>query len=195
MIKRTGPSRPVNASAVDEGAGSAARDGGTDDIDVTVGVECAEPVDARRWASLFAAFLAAEGVGAGAQAGLTFVSAEAMAALNATHMGFDGPTDVLAFPVDGRDASGADGVGPHGVGPPGVVGDIVICPSVAAAQASEHAGDEAGELALLIVHGALHLLGHDHALGDDREHMQRRERALLAALHGPLAGDPWRTRW
>jgi probable rRNA maturation factor len=102
-------------------------------------------------------------------------------------MGSAGPTDVLSFPIDGLDAAGAGDPGG-----PGLVGDVVVCPSVAHAAAATHAGRPDDEIALLVVHGALHLLGHDHAEADEREVMQARERALLAALHGPLAGDPWR---
>jgi probable rRNA maturation factor len=72
-----------------------------------------------------------------------------------------------------------------------MVGDVVICPVVAWGGAADHAGSDDDEIALLVVHGALHLLGHDHALDEERSHMQARERALLAAHHGDLAGDPW----
>ncbi len=151
---------------------------------ITLEVACADGVDGERWAGLLAATLADEGVVAGAQAGLTFVDAAAMAELNEEHMGASGPTDVLAFPIDGREAAG-------GAGPPGVVGDVVVCPSVAAANAGDHAGTVDDEVALLVVHGGLHLVGHDHADDDERRRMQARERTLLAAHHGPLAGDPW----
>ncbi|HXH57914.1 rRNA maturation RNase YbeY [Iamia sp.] len=153
-------------------------------------VECDDDVEGERWSRLLAAALAAEGVAPGAEAGLSFVTPAAMAELNAAHMGATGPTDVLAFPIDGRDAAG----GTSGSGPPGVVGDVVVCPSVAHTNAPGHAGLAADELALLVVHGALHLIGHDHAEGDEREQMQARERALLAELHGPLAADPWAER-
>jgi probable rRNA maturation factor len=65
------------------------------------------------------------------------------------------------------------------VDPPVVLGDVVICPTVAARQAPEHAGTLDAELALLVVHGVLHLLNYDHA--DEREAvtMQGRERELL----------------
>jgi probable rRNA maturation factor len=101
-------------------------------------------------------------------------------------MGGDGPTDVLSFPIDGLDAAGP--AGPDG---PGLVGEGVVCPSGAGAAAPTPPGRPEDEIALLVVHGALHLLGHDHAETDEREVMQARERALLAELHGPLAGDPW----
>ncbi|WCO65592.1 rRNA maturation RNase YbeY [Iamia majanohamensis] len=169
-----------------DGADDGAPPAGTGAVEVAGEVACAEPVDADRWSALLADVLAAEGVAAGAQVGLTFVGAEAMAELNATHMGAEGPTDVLAFPVDGREAAGAGDAGP-----PGLVGDLVVCPRVAATNAPDHAGTEDDELALLVVHGALHLVGHDHAEADERARMQARERTLLADLHGPLAADPW----
>ncbi|HEX7131163.1 MAG TPA: rRNA maturation RNase YbeY [Iamia sp.] len=153
-------------------------------IEVVLTDESDEDVDGPRWAVLLAAVLEAEGVAPGAQAGLTFVTPSAMAELNQAHMGGSGPTDVLAFPIDGLDAAG----GPS----PGIVGDVVVCPVVAWAGAADHAGSDDDELALLVVHGALHLLGHDHAEDDEREVMQGREQALLAAHHGALAGDPWK---
>jgi probable rRNA maturation factor len=156
-------------------------------VQVTLTDDCDEDVDGPRWAGLLAAVLEAEGVAAGAEAGLTFVTPSAMAELNAAHMGGTGPTDVLAFPIDGIDAAGAGGSSP-----PGMVGDVVICPVVAWAGAADHAGSDDDELALLVVHGALHLLGHDHAEVDDTTVMQARERALLADHHGALAGDPWK---
>jgi probable rRNA maturation factor len=99
-------------------------------------------------------------------------------------MGSNGPTDVLSFPIDsGDDLDDAD---------ERLVGDIVVCPAVAARNAPRHAGTYPDEIALLLVHGALHLLGHDHAEAGDRNRMQQRERQLLAAHYGPLAGNPWK---
>ncbi len=172
MIRRPGPGGPRPQTAP---------------IEVDLTVDCDEEVDGPRWAGLLAAALAAEGVAPGAAVGLTFVAPTVMADLNQAHMGGTGPTDVLAFPIDGLAAEGSTG----GVAVPGVVGDVVICPAVAWAGAEGHAGSADDELALLVVHGALHLLGHDHGEDDERVVMQGRERALLAAHHGPLAGDPW----
>jgi len=155
-------------------------------VAVEVVVDCDDDVDGPRWGALLSAALRREGVAPGAEAGLTFVAPSAMAELNREHMGAAGPTDVLSFPIDGLDAAGPDD--PDG---PGLVGDVVVCPSVAVAAAPTHAGSADDELALLVVHGALHLLGHDHSEADEREVMRGRERALLAELHGPLAGDPW----
>ncbi len=157
--------------------------GGPRGVSVLLTDESEADVDGTRWAALLAAVLQAEGVADGAEAGLTFVTPTAMAELNHAHMGGDGPTDVLAFPIDGRDAAGGAS--------PGMVGDVVVCPVVAWAGSADHAGSDDDEIALLVVHGALHLLGHDHAEDDERTVMQGRERDLLAAHHGALAGDPW----
>lgn len=140
-------------------------------------------VDLPAWCRLLADALAAEGVAARAEASLSLVDPSRIAELNAQHLGGDGPTDVLSFPIDGA--------GPVADDEPWVVGDVVLCPSVAAAQAPTHAGTLDDELALLVVHGALHLCGWDHATPEDQTVMQRRERELLSALHHLPARNPW----
>ncbi len=103
------------------------------------------------------------------------VDLDTMTGLNAEHMGADRPTDVLAFPLEPDVFSSLDGEPP-------MVGDIVICPAVAVEQAADHAGTVEAEFALLVIHGVLHLLGHDHAEPDETTEMQSRERGHLAAL-------------
>ena len=117
-----------------------------------------------------------------ATVGLVVVSPDEMASINGEHRGKAEPTDVLSFPIDGTDDPG-DGQW--------MVGDVVLCPSVAVAQASEHAGTPADELALLVVHGGLHLAGWDHAEPREQAGMWSRERELLTDLHGAPARDPW----
>jgi len=97
--------------------------------------------------------LVAEGVEEG-ELGLAFVGTEEMRELKREHLGVDEVTDVLSFPIDGRDAL------PDGL--PRQLGDVVLCPEVV--------GDE---WRLPLTHGVLHLLGYDH--GDE---MEARERAL-----------------
>ena len=95
-------------------------------------------------------------------------------------MDLPGPTDVMSFPMDelrpGRDEQDPD---------EGVLGDIVLCPSVAAKQAHDagHATEE--ELLLLTTHGILHLLGYDHAEPDEETEMFELQRQLLLTF---LAG-------
>lgn len=143
------------------------------------------PVERDQWATLVAAVLAAEGVSGPGEVNVLFVDAAAMSDLNRLHMGATGPTDVLSFPIDaGDDLDDAE---------ERLVGDIVVCPSVAYRNAPGHAGSYPDEVALLLVHGALHLLGHDHADRTEQQRMWDRERELLAVHYGPLTGDPWRT--
>lgn len=114
---------------------------------------------------------------------LTFVDAATMAELNAEHMGVAGPTDVLSFPLD-ADLERSEFVEPpSGQAPPVLLGDVVVCPSVAAEAAATHAGSIDDELALLVVHGVLHVLGHDHTGPDDTAAMQARELHHLERSH------------
>lgn len=151
--------------------------------------QSAVDVDVERWCRLARDVLVTEGVAG--ELTLTFVDRDEMAELNAEHLGGEGPTDVLSFPLDAApngsgDAGGADDPGAvesSGDGPPVLLGDVVVCPEVAAAQAPEHAGTLDDELALLVVHGVLHVLGHDHADPDEAAVMRARERTLLEAHH------------
>lgn len=130
------------------------------------------PVDLDRCAGLVTDVLADEGLsGRPLEVHIHFVDESAIEDLNRQHMGGSGPTDVLAFPVDDP-ALVPDGI-------PVLLGDVVVCPSVAARQAPTHAGDLDTELSLLLVHGVLHLLGHDHAGPVETEVMQAREREHL----------------
>lgn len=130
-------------------------------------------------AGLLAAVLAAEDAPGEAEAGLHLVDRDEIHDLNLRHMGVDGPTDVLSFPLDGTEADAA------------IVGDVVLCSEVAAEQAEGHAGEYADECRLLVVHGALHLAGWDHADAADRDAMWARERELMEDLGVPPIGEPW----
>ncbi|MEW6152938.1 MAG: rRNA maturation RNase YbeY [Actinomycetota bacterium] len=154
-----------------------------------------EPVDTLRWVTLAESVLGAEGVRDDAEVCLLFVDEQAMAELNKRFMGKDGPTDVLAFPIDDDVYEGgrvADSLGPAGPGDdiepsdlPTLLGDVVVCPAVARRNAPNHAGTYDDELALLVVHGILHLLGMDHAEDAEAQAMEEREQELLARFHRP----------
>lgn len=166
-----GQGRPVAGlagTATDERAGEArGQPAGGPSAGLAVAVaderagERSEALDVGAWADLAEAVLRAENVTAG-ELNLVIVDPDEMARLNAEHMGEDGPTDVLSFPLDGAD--------PHPIGAR-MVGDVVVCPACAGPDG----------LALLVVHGVLHLLGYDHAEAADAARMQARERELLAA--------------
>jgi probable rRNA maturation factor len=154
-------------------------------------------VDLGRWQQLALDVLLAEGVRGLAEMAVLFVSEREMTELNDSYMGKPGPTDVLAFPIDAAEAEivqhgqppsrGPDRAPPDPADMPLLLGDVVICPAVAARQAPDHAGTVDDELALLVVHGVLHVLGHDHADDSERAIMQARERELLEQFvwHGP----------
>lgn len=155
--------------------------------------QAAVEVDTLRWIKLAREVLAAEGVRGDAELSVLFVDERAMAELNQRFLGNDGPTDVLAFPMDdevvpsGRSPD-QGGTGPGYTAPepsesPVLLGDVVICPSVAQRNAPGHAGTYDDEMALLLVHGILHLLGMDHADEDEARAMERRERELLDRFH------------
>jgi probable rRNA maturation factor len=157
----------------------------------------AEPVDPGRWADLAQRVLEAKGVRGDAELSLLFVDEATMAGLNQRFMGEAGPTDVLAFPIDeawtepGRwPDAGTTGPDREPADPeegPVLLGDVVICPSVARRNAPEHAGTYDDELALLVVHGILHVLGMDHADAAEEAAMQAEERELLGRFHRPAA--------
>ena len=112
----------------------------------------------------------------GGRLDLHLVDSDVIADLNEEHLGGTGPTDVLSFPLEPDDDVAASERGPR------LLGDVVLCPEVAAVQAPDHAGSLDAELALLVVHGVLHVLGHDHAEPDEAARMLERERAHLEPL-------------
>jgi probable rRNA maturation factor len=150
--------------------------------------QSAVDVDLPRWLRLARLVLAEERAPSDAEVSLIFVDEDAISDLNERFLGGDGPTDVLSFPIDddhvptGRQPD-TGGRGPGSpvdpVDPPVVLGDVVICPAVAARQAPERAGTVDSELALLVVHGVLHLLNYDHAEEREAATMRQREAELL----------------
>ena len=144
---------------------------------VVVGADEQEAVavDVDRWSALARAVLVA--AGRTGELTLTFVDRDEISALNGEHLGEEGPTDVLSFPLDELDDR------PPQSGVPVLLGDVVVCPEAAAEQASSHAGTLDDELALLVVHGVLHVLGMDHADPEETAVMQARERELLDRYH------------
>jgi probable rRNA maturation factor len=124
-------------------------------LEIEVANRSGVPVDAEAAAAFAREVLAAEGLEDG-ELGIAFVSAEEIRGLKHEHLGVDEPTDVLSFPLDGRELL------PDGV--PRALGDIVLCPEVV--------GDD---WRWPLVHGLLHLLGHEHGIA-----MEARERAHLS---------------
>ncbi len=117
------------------------------------------------------------GVNPLAELSILLVDTEYMAELNHRWMGGDGPTDVLAFPMDEGSIDHGPGESPGGE--PTLLGDIVLAPEVAAKQAASAGHSTADELHLLTVHGVLHLLGYDHAEAEEEREMFGLQTRLL----------------
>jgi len=110
----------------------------------------------------------------GAELGIVFVDEKAMEQLHIQWMDEPGPTDVLSFPMDELRPGTVDKPTPAGL-----LGDIVVCPSVAAKQAAKAGHSAHEEMLLLTTHGLLHLLGYDHAEPEDEKEMFDLQRKLL----------------
>lgn len=140
------------------------------EVNVAVQSEGVRPaVSAARLAAAGRLVLGAEGVKA-ALLSVTLLTPSRMAAMNRRHLGHAGATDVISFGF--RDPSGA------------VIGDIYLCPAVAAANARRFGVGVREELLRLVVHGTLHVLGHDHPDGETRvaSPMWKRQERLLARV-------------
>jgi probable rRNA maturation factor len=109
---------------------------------------------------------------------IALVTLAEMEELHIQHMDEPGPTDVLSFEMDELRVP-AEGE----TAEPGILGDVVLCPDFAAKQAAENNQDTASELDLLLVHGILHLLGHDHAEPEEHKVMFGLQGDILAALN------------
>ena len=124
-------------------------------IEIQVDNRSGAVLDERELEALCRRILAAEGIEAG-DLGVALVELAEMRALKQEHLGIDEPTDVLSFPIDGKDELET--------GPPRQLGDVILCPDVV--------GEE---WRWPLVHGLLHLLGHEHGTA-----METRERAYLS---------------
>jgi probable rRNA maturation factor len=150
------------------------RDGA--DVAVYLADEQSEPVDGEDLLALARHVLAERRVPSEMELAVLLVDRETIAALNAEHLGKDGPTDVLAFPIDEP--------GEVTPGGPAILGDVVLCPAVAHEQAAGLGRTPHAELRLLTVHGILHLLGMDHAEPGEERAMFALTDELLASYGG-----------
>jgi probable rRNA maturation factor len=133
-----------------------------------------EPLDLAAFERLAAFVLEREEAHSAVELSIAVVELDEMTDLNVRYRGKEGPTDVLSFECDDPCAV----VGPDETL---ALGDVVLAPAVAEAQAGEYGHTVEEELNLLLVHGILHLLGYEHDEDSDAEVMQERERVLLEA--------------
>jgi probable rRNA maturation factor len=114
---------------------------------------------------------------------IVFVDEPAMEVLHIQWMDEPGPTDVLSFPMDEL-RPGSEGQ----LTPAGLLGDIVVCPQVAATQAEAAGHATINEILLLTTHGVLHLLGFDHAEPEEEKEMFGLQREILEAFYASELG-------
>lgn len=144
------------------------------DIAFDEGVSCA--VGEEELCALLDAVLEAQGVARTCLVSVSLVSEEHIQEINAEWRGVDAPTDVISLECERPDDPQlADGE-------PCELGDIVIAPTYIARQAAAFGTTEADETRLMLVHGMLHLLGHDHLDDEAAEAMEALEDELLAAV-------------
>lgn len=133
-----------------------------------------EPLDLSAFERLAAFVLDREEAPVAVELSIAIVGLAEMSQLNTRFRGKEEPTDVLSFPCDDPCTVAAPDE-------PLAIGDVVLAPEIAEAQAAEYGHTVEEELNLLLVHGVLHLLGYDHEGDEEAAAMQARERALLQA--------------
>ncbi len=149
-------------------------------MSIEVNNESGVAVDEAEFAALGRHVLDAMRVHPQTDLSILLVDEEVMTDLHVRWMDEPGPTDVLSFPMDEL-RPGADGEPT----PAGLLGDVVLCPTVAARQAKDAGHSTTEELLLLTTHGILHLLGFDHAEPEEEKEMFALQRQLLLTF---LAG-------
>lgn len=149
-------------------------------MSIEVNNETTAQIDAREFVDLARYVFDAMFLHPATELSITFVDEKAMSELHEEWMDLEGPTDVMSFPMDEL-REGREGE----LAPEGLLGDIVICPTVAAQQArmAGHSSEE--EMLLLLTHGILHLLGYDHVEPEEERVMFTLQRKLLLTF---LAG-------
>jgi probable rRNA maturation factor len=165
-------------------------------LSVEVNNESGVTVDERALAEVGRFVLDALRIDPLAEVSVLLVDADTMSALHQQWMDLPGPTDVMAFPMDSADgpAERHDPSAPPGTDAnPGeaMLGDVVLCPAVAADQASSAGHSTEAELQLLCTHGILHLLGYDHGEPEEERQMFELQARLVsewarATKRGPI---------
>lgn len=168
-------------------------------MSIEVNNESGVAVDERAISSVARHALDALGINPLAELSILVVDVQAMSTLHKQWMDLDGPTDVMSFPMDTLDDKPGIEVDPG----PALLGDVILCPEVAAQQAEAAGHSTDAELFLLTTHGVLHLLGYDHGDPDEEREMFELQSRLVtewADQHGrgpvrtPVPGTAGETR-
>lgn len=134
-------------------------------------------VDLAELRALAELVLSEEGYPPSTEVTVLLVADDEMSGYNQRFLDREGPTDVLAFPVEQLIPGLVPDLDPHG--PPLMAGDVVIAPDYVSRQADSLEVAFGDEMALMVLHGVLHLLGYDHETEEEARFMERRERELL----------------
>lgn len=145
-------------------------------MDVFLANEQGVPLDEPLLAALARHTLEAEDVEAAAELSILLVGADHIRRLNARYAGDDYATDVLAFPMMEDDEESV------------LLGDVVVCPEIAQANAEKAGGTLDRELRTLVVHGTLHLLGYDHQNDAQRAAMDKRTDEIMVSFGERVTG-------
>lgn len=145
-------------------------------MDVFLANEQGVALDEPLLAALARHALEAEDVEAAAELSILFVGAGHIRRLNARYAGDDYATDVLAFPMMEDDEESV------------LLGDVVVCPEIAQANAEKAGGTLDRELRMLVVHGTLHLLGYDHQNDAQRAAMDKRTNEIMVSFGERVSG-------
>jgi len=160
------------------------------EISVLIDQALAEYLEVSWLQSIVEQVLVAQDAGSGVELGLVITSQERVRQLNRSYLGKDEPTDVLAFSMLPEPlATGASETFPPFVQPPdGVLhlGEVIISYPQAVIQAEEHQHSIKKEIAILIIHGVLHLLGYEHDKPELERQMKSREEEILSCIEGGL---------
>ncbi len=142
--------------------------------------EQGETVDLDQLRGLAELVLREEGYPDATELTLLLVNEDEMSSYNERFLDRSGPTDVLAFPVEELMPGVVPDPDPNG--PPLMIGDVIIAPAYVGRQAAEYEVAFDDEMALMVTHGILHLLGYDHLDDQDAELMERRETEMLSLV-------------
>ncbi|MDT3767480.1 rRNA maturation RNase YbeY [Gleimia hominis] len=143
-------------------------------MSIDVANETEVPIDLEDFTRVAEYVLTQMHVSTEAELSILFIDPDPMADLHERWLDLEGPTDVMSFPMDELRPGTA-----QKPTPPGTLGDIVVCPQVAAQQALSAGHSSMEEMLLLTVHGILHLLGYDHATKAEEAEMFGLQRHLL----------------
>lgn len=151
------------------------------EINLTIEGEFVGCPDAGWFRHIAEQVLEAQGVGSNAELGMLITDQERVQELNRTYRGEDHPTDVLSFCMTVSEEESGGEAERFVVAPDGIMhlGEVVISYPQAAVQAQEHRHSVNKELAVLTVHGVLHLLGYDHGKVAQKREMTAKERTIL----------------